>query len=381
MSGPADGSKLTKKQRKAAEFKQQKKGGAASKGQGKNKREADDVPEEDLMADEPVADELHQETAAVTQTKQTKKKGDDLGSKKKAATASGPQSAEASTSAPPKKRKRAQEVSDSISAPEASTSAVVPSSVGPIGEGKAKKTAWDESGEATEITASQQSDGKSSTSKGKKKESSEDASRKLIVFVGNMSFKSTAEQIKAHFASHCGEEPAVRLLTTKSDTSQLSKSKQKSIAKGKAADTTVRSRGCAFLEFQTSKALQKALGLHHLQFGGRQINVELTAGGGGNKSAARKDKIAEKNRALNEERKKLHEKYVQPAQEKKKADLDEKRAKGEHVGPPKKKIKAGEVGEAQWGRRGGANASTEASKPKRMPSWMASGANAVRLSG
>jgi hypothetical protein len=41
---------------------------------------------------------------------------------------------------------------------------------------------------------------------------------------------------------------------------------------------------------------------HKTLFNKRPINVELTAGGGGNKSAARNKKIAEKNEALNEER-------------------------------------------------------------------------------
>ncbi|KAF9083974.1 hypothetical protein BGX23_010947, partial [Mortierella sp. AD031] len=47
----------------------------------------------------------------------------------------------------------------------------------------------------------------------------------------------------------------------------------------------------------------------------RPINVELTAGGGGNKSATRKQKIAQKNEALNEERRKVHEKHIAPAKE------------------------------------------------------------------
>lgn len=48
--------------------------------------------------------------------------------------------------------------------------------------------------------------------------------------------------------------------------------------------------------------MQKALAFHHTFFKKRQINVELTAGGGGNKSDARKEKLKVKNDRLAEER-------------------------------------------------------------------------------
>lgn len=200
-----------------------------------------------------------------------------------------------------------------------------------------------------------------------------------------MSFKSTATEIASHFKSHCSETPTVRLLTTRSSASStLSASKLKSIAKGKAADTTIRSKGCAFLEFQTAPALQKALGLHHTLFGGRTINVELTAGGGG-KGAGRQKKIEEKNIKLDEERKKLHEKYVVPSNEERKKKGEEKRERGEEVGPPRKKVRKGDEGEAQWGKRGGAppapHGGAAGGGAKKQPRWMASGANAVRLTG
>lgn len=47
---------------------------------------------------------------------------------------------------------------------------------------------------------------------------------------------------------------------------------------------------------------QKALAFHHTFFKKRQINVELTAGGGGNKSESRKEKLKVKNERLTEER-------------------------------------------------------------------------------
>ncbi|KAG0744622.1 hypothetical protein G6F23_005059 [Rhizopus arrhizus] len=62
------------------------------------------------------------------------------------------------------------------------------------------------------------------------------------------------------------------------------------------------------MEFTNSKDLNKALSFHHTFFKKRQINVELTAGGGGSKSDARKEKLKEKNKRLTEERAKKHEK-------------------------------------------------------------------------
>ncbi|KAH8157092.1 hypothetical protein CIB48_g11151, partial [Xylaria polymorpha] len=130
-----------------------------------------------------------------------------------------------------------------------------------------------------------------------------DAKKRFIVFVGNLPYSATAEQITAHFAS---VHPAsVRLLHQKNDPS--------------------RSRGIAFVEFARYDYMKTALKLfHHSVFkcpasaskpsrgnkwGGssepgieeRKINVELTAGGGGN-TEYRRERIRAKNEKLNEER-------------------------------------------------------------------------------
>ena len=55
------------------------------------------------------------------------------------------------------------------------------------------------------------------------------------------------------------------------------------------------------MEFDSSEALEKALGCHHTVLGRRKINVELTAGGGG-KSEKRLERIKERREALEEER-------------------------------------------------------------------------------
>lgn len=79
-----------------------------------------------------------------------------------------------------------------------------------------------------------------------------------------------------------GEVPEVRLLTNK----------VKDDGKWQA-----KSKGAAFLEWNTVDALQKALKYHHTHLGKRSINVELSAGGGG-KSQNRMQKISARNKDL-----------------------------------------------------------------------------------
>ncbi|KAF8986234.1 hypothetical protein BGZ46_007765 [Entomortierella lignicola] len=117
--------------------------------------------------------------------------------------------------------------------------------------------------------------------------------QKFIVFVGNLPYNITKEQLEKHFES-CGKISSVRVQTDK---------------------ITKKGKGFAFMEFPDVESMQKALFFNKTLIKERPINVELTAGGGGNKSATRKQKIAEKNEALNEERRKLHEKHIAPAKE------------------------------------------------------------------
>ncbi|KAI2604755.1 uncharacterized protein GGS25DRAFT_501872 [Hypoxylon fragiforme] len=134
-------------------------------------------------------------------------------------------------------------------------------------------------------------------------DSGEDASAtgkkaaRFIVFVGNLPFAATTEQVTSHFSAL--HPISVRLLHDAH---------------------TGKSRGIAFVEFARYDHMKSALKtFHHTTFtcpsgkGGRpnkdgtpaveerKINVELTAGGGGN-TANRKDKIRAKNFKLNEER-------------------------------------------------------------------------------
>ncbi|KAK0633615.1 hypothetical protein B0T14DRAFT_491768 [Immersiella caudata] len=108
---------------------------------------------------------------------------------------------------------------------------------------------------------------------------------RFICFVGNLPFTATADAVKEHFAKV--HPTHVRLLTERDDPSK--------------------SRGIAFIEFANFDHMKTCLEkFHHTEFDNgksapRKINVELTAGGGG-KTSHRQQKIASKNKKLNEER-------------------------------------------------------------------------------
>lgn len=114
--------------------------------------------------------------------------------------------------------------------------------------------------------------------KGKGSNKEESNGPKFILFVGNLPFKTTEDDIKAHF-KNC-MPTSIRLRNEK---------------------------GCAFIEFknddpmQSKRLMDVALRLHKSTLGGRKINVELTAGGGGN-SQERIEKIKAKNEKLEQER-------------------------------------------------------------------------------
>jgi len=116
--------------------------------------------------------------------------------------------------------------------------------------------------------------------------------QRYILFVGNLRYLTSQDAIQEHFSA-CDPPPTIRLLTPKPK-------------KGSQA-TTTKSKGCAFLEFTSRNALQQALKLHHSTLDGRKINVELTAGGGG-KSEQRLNKLKQRNKDLETQRKKRVEK-------------------------------------------------------------------------
>ncbi|CAD6447816.1 307b0a56-3876-49b9-a6fa-28a4b3a4c887 [Sclerotinia trifoliorum] len=113
----------------------------------------------------------------------------------------------------------------------------------------------------------------------------ESKASRFIVFIGNLPFTATTASIKNHFAA---VKPAsVRHLTEKGN--------------------PTKSRGCAFLEFEGYDYMKTCLKqFHQSTFNDgisapRKVNVELTAGGGGN-TKDRRSKIKGKNEKLNEQR-------------------------------------------------------------------------------
>eukprot|EP00743_Colponemidia_sp_Colp-15_P003452 GILK01003727.1.p1 GENE.GILK01003727.1~~GILK01003727.1.p1 ORF type:complete len:253 (-),score=50.14 GILK01003727.1:242-958(-) len=116
---------------------------------------------------------------------------------------------------------------------------------------------------------------------------SKGATKRFIVFVGNLPYSATDKTVHTHFTS-VGRVKSVRLQTTRPDN---------------------KPKGCGFVEFFDAPTMRKALLLHHQEFEGRKINVELTAGGGG-KGANRVNKLQQRNDKLREERQKIHEKIV-----------------------------------------------------------------------
>ena len=356
--GTMAGTTLTKKQLKAAQFRSKGKGreeaveetgaaagqdvGQTSRGEGTDAGEGDDK----------VASKgSHGEATGEKREKRRKRKEVD----------DDEASTTAATVADEKKRKRSGAKDDVASSKKKRTSDDAKD-----GAPKSKKKRFTDDGQVEEVEAAEDTKtGDAETASEDKKED-----KRYIIFVGNMSYQSTAEQIAKHFSSHCHETPSVRLLTTKGDPkklAQLPKSKQKSIAKGKAADPSApTSKGCAFLEFTAASALQKALQFHHTQFEGRTINVELTAGGGG-KGDGRKERIRKKNQDLEVERQKLHDKYVKGG----------KKDKADAKGAVEAKM-AEEPAKPAWGPRAAAAKGRTVAK---IPKWAVSGANAVRLSG
>lgn len=104
--------------------------------------------------------------------------------------------------------------------------------------------------------------------------------KRFILFIGNLSFRTTVEDVQAHIEPTGVVPTAVRLQTD---------------------PVTKKPKGFAFVDLPDFMSLDKVLNLHHTSLGGRKINVELTAGGGGS-GESRRAKIAKKNEKLEVER-------------------------------------------------------------------------------
>lgn len=182
----------------------------------------------------------------------------------------------------------------------------------------------------------------------------------------------TTEDIIQHFQEACGQSAVLSspsrilnaLISGESPNVRLLTPKNPNHGKAPSADAIAKSKGCAFVEFKTSTALQAALHLHHSFFKAsgtsskRKINVELTAGGGGN-SKQRSQKLADNRDRLEKQREKhrteAEVEKIQKDEEKKKAAA-ERRAQ-EELEPALKKQR----------------------KQVQKKPWLLSGANSVKL--
>ncbi|TGO10745.1 hypothetical protein BTUL_0127g00450 [Botrytis tulipae] len=145
------------------------------------------------------------------------------------------------------------------------------------------------------------------------------------MLLGNLPFTATTASIKNHFAA---VKPAsVRHLTEKGN--------------------PTKSRGCAFLEFEGYDHMKTCLKqFHQSTFNDgisapRKLNVELTAGGGGN-TKDRRSKIKEKNVKLNEQRVRQAQEADNPKVSKKEAVQGVKHVLAEDSGVhPSRKARIG----------------------------------------
>ncbi|CAG5096581.1 Similar to SPBC365.04c: Uncharacterized RNA-binding protein C365.04c (Schizosaccharomyces pombe (strain 972 / ATCC 24843)) [Cotesia congregata] len=101
-----------------------------------------------------------------------------------------------------------------------------------------------------------------------------------ILFVGNIPYGATVEEIKNHFLKEVSQVISVRIPTVKK---------------------TNEPRGFAYVEFSNSIDYEKGLSLHHSQLNGRRINVQYTQSG--SKNAGKKSEIIKKNQLLHSLRK------------------------------------------------------------------------------
>lgn len=146
---------------------------------------------------------------------------------------------------------------------------------------------------------------KRKTRRGRKGKGRQDHHNRFIIFVGSLPRDITSEELQAHFKSSSPNHIRLR------------------------AD-----KGIAFLEFEADAGIQRRMDIallqHKTTLKGKQINVELTVGGGGN-SQERLQKLQTKNEKLSQERReRLKEMMSRP-----KADAAAKPAAN---GPPQNGI-------------------------------------------
>jgi len=111
-------------------------------------------------------------------------------------------------------------------------------------------------------------------------DSSDGKKKRFVLFVGNLSYEATPEDIKKHFLTKVSEVRSVRVPT-------------------KPGSSTP--RGFGYVEVTNETDYEKALSLHNTDLNGRRLNVEYTRGG--SKSVGNRPEIVSKNKKLHAMRK------------------------------------------------------------------------------
>lgn len=130
----------------------------------------------------------------------------------------------------------------------------------------------------TTLDENKQKELKSQT--GNKAANVEGKKKRFVLFVGNISFSSTVEDVKKHFLTKVSAVTDVRIPTDKD---------------------SKKSRGFAYVELSNQTDYEKALSLHNTFINGRKINVQYSASG--NKNAQKKKEVVVKNKKLHALRK------------------------------------------------------------------------------
>ncbi|KAK9321141.1 hypothetical protein V1517DRAFT_327324 [Lipomyces orientalis] len=178
-------------------------------------------------------------------------------------------------------------------------------------ESKKRKAADDD--ETPLDNTKQDGDGEKLARKRQRKDKTEKAQGpRFILFVGNLPYTASQTTLQTHLSA---SKPDVIRIPTDKNTQKV--------------------KGFAFAEFMgqdASKRMKACLRLHHTEYEGRRINVELTAGGGG-KGTSRKQKLKEKNEKLEVERRELQEAKVAKERAKVGANSADERSAGAFVHP------------------------------------------------
>ena len=128
-------------------------------------------------------------------------------------------------------------------------------------EGESEEEVEDEEEEEEEESEDEAENNKVKTNnvqpapeKEKNKNDAEAKKKRYVVFVGNLPFNITSEEIKKHFLTKVGNIVDIRIPTNDANTP----------------------RGFAYVEFANNTDFEKAFSLHHSMLNGRRVNVQYS---------------------------------------------------------------------------------------------------------